>query len=141
MKSTKTNKVIFGKKDKLASDEFDPKHGKFRVTMFISLDVLDEIRRRAKDADLPYQTFLNQELRRIYMKEPGGRFDSHSDEVLDKIFYHVRSHDLRLNKLEGRGTRSAIRASGRSGRHLEKAIIKRATGRGHGRRRNVEDDE
>lgn len=65
MKSTKNKKktIQYGKVDVLSEDEFDPKNAKFRVTMFIPLDVLDEVRKRAKEKDLPYQTYINQILR------------------------------------------------------------------------------
>ncbi len=61
MKSTKkkTSKKI----DILAEDEFDAGNGKFRVTMYVDLDVVDEIRKRAKKKHLPYQTMINQILR------------------------------------------------------------------------------
>ncbi len=62
MRSTK-NKIEYGKKDVLDHDEFDPKHAKFRVTMFIDLPVLDTIRKEAKEKGLPYQTYINQLLR------------------------------------------------------------------------------
>ncbi len=62
MPSTK-NKIEHGKKDVLDHDEFDPKHAKFRVTMFIDLPVLETIRKEAKEKGLPYQTFINQLLR------------------------------------------------------------------------------
>jgi predicted DNA binding CopG/RHH family protein len=68
MKSTKkTQKIKEKSQDILTEDEFDPRHGKFRVTMFIDLDVLDEIRKRAADKRLPYQTFINQLLRELIL--------------------------------------------------------------------------
>jgi predicted DNA binding CopG/RHH family protein len=62
MPSTK-NKIEHGKKDVLDHDEFDPKHAKFRVTMFIDLPILESIRTEAKQKGLPYQTYINQLLR------------------------------------------------------------------------------
>lgn len=62
MPSTK-NKIEHGKKDALEHDEFDPKHAKFRVTMFIDLPVLEMIRKEARQKGLPYQTYINQLLR------------------------------------------------------------------------------
>lgn len=62
MKSTKV-KTKAKKKDVIEADELDAKNGKFRVTMFIDLDLLDEIRKRAGDKRLPYQTYINQLLR------------------------------------------------------------------------------
>lgn len=49
----------------LPPDEFEPKNVKFRVTMFVPLDVLDEIRKKAKAKDLPYQIYINQILRDV----------------------------------------------------------------------------
>ena len=63
MKSIKKKKVNYGKEDVLGEDEFNPKHAKFRMTMYIDLDVLDEIRKRAAARGLPYQTYINQMLR------------------------------------------------------------------------------
>ena len=62
MRSTK-NKIEYRKKDVLDHDEFDPKHAKFRVTMFIDLPILETIRKEAKQSGLPYQTYINQLLR------------------------------------------------------------------------------
>ena len=62
MKSTK-NKTKRTISDVMEADELESHHGRFRVTMFIDLDVLDEIRKRAADKRLPYQTFINQILR------------------------------------------------------------------------------
>jgi len=62
MKSTA--KIKYGRKRLLSKDEFDPKNGKFRVTMFVDLDVLDALRDEAKECGLPYQTHINQVLRK-----------------------------------------------------------------------------
>jgi len=35
--------------------------------MFVDLDVLDEIRKRAKAKGLPYQTYINQYLRKTHL--------------------------------------------------------------------------
>jgi uncharacterized protein (DUF4415 family) len=61
MPSTK-NKMGHGK-NVLEHDEFDPKHAKFRVTMFVDLPILETIRKEAKQKGLPYQTYINQLLR------------------------------------------------------------------------------
>lgn len=68
MPSTK-NKIELGKKDVLDHDEFDPKHAKFRVTMFIDLPVLETIRKEAKAKGLPYQTYINQLLREHVVRD------------------------------------------------------------------------
>ena len=57
-------KIKYGKVE-IPSDALDPKNAKFRVTMFIDLDVLDELRKRASKKGLPYQTYINQVLRGV----------------------------------------------------------------------------
>jgi predicted DNA binding CopG/RHH family protein len=58
----KKSKVSYGNVS-LPDDAFNPKETKFRVSMYLDLDVLDEIRKLAKERNLPYQTYLNQFLR------------------------------------------------------------------------------
>ena len=67
MRSTKSKKIKYGDVD-LPEEAFNPKYAKFRVTMFIDLDVLDEIRRQAARKGLPYQTYINQHLRRTILE-------------------------------------------------------------------------
>lgn len=64
MKKIRTGNVEIG------PDEFNPKRGKFRVNMFVDLDVVDEIRKIAAKRHVPYQTLINQKLREIFMNEP-----------------------------------------------------------------------
>ncbi len=67
MKSTgkkKKEKISYGNVD-LPADEFEPKNGKFRVTMFLDLDLLDEIRKRAEAEGVGYQTWINKNLREL----------------------------------------------------------------------------
>jgi len=64
MRSTKKKKIKYGKID-LPKEAFDTKNAKFRVTMFVDLDVLDEIRKKASKKGLPYQTYINQLLREV----------------------------------------------------------------------------
>lgn len=63
MKKIKTGKT------EIDSDEFNPKHGKFRVNMFVDLDVVDEIRKVAAQRNVPYQTLINQKLREVFLNE------------------------------------------------------------------------
>lgn len=63
MRKIKTGNVEIG------PDEFNPKKGKFRVNMFVDLDVVDEIRKIAAKRHIPYQTLINQKLREIFMNE------------------------------------------------------------------------
>ena len=62
MKSTGKKKIRHGSVS-LPDDAFNSKETKFRVTMYLDLDVLDEVRKRAKKRGLPYQTYINQILR------------------------------------------------------------------------------
>jgi predicted DNA binding CopG/RHH family protein len=64
MKSTAKKKIKYGSVA-IPDDAFSPKETKFRVTMYLDLDVLDELRKRAKERGLPYQTHINQILRDI----------------------------------------------------------------------------
>ena len=63
MKKIKTGNVEIG------PNEFNPKNGKFRVNMFVDLDVVDEIRKIATSRHVPYQTLINQKLREVFMNE------------------------------------------------------------------------
>lgn len=69
MRSTANRKKIRHGKVTLPEDAFNPRETKFRVTMYIDLDVLDEIRRHARKRGLPYQTYLNQHLRDTILGE------------------------------------------------------------------------
>lgn len=55
-------KIKYGHED-YGQDEFDPRFAKARITTFIDLDVLDEIRKNAKKKGEKYQTLLNKMLR------------------------------------------------------------------------------
>lgn len=63
MKSTK--KIKYAKSDSLTEKDFEG--GKFRMSMYIDLDVIEEIRKRAASRGLPYQTFINQHLRDSFL--------------------------------------------------------------------------
>ena len=82
MRKIKTGKVEIG------PDEFNPKKGKFRVNMFVDLDVVDEIRKVAAKRHVPYQTLINQKLRELFMEE-----QSIEDRVarIEKIVLKKRS--------------------------------------------------
>jgi predicted DNA binding CopG/RHH family protein len=85
MPSTK-NKIEHGKKDVLDHDEFDPKHAKFRVTMFIDLPILETIRKEAKQNGLPYQTYINQLLR----EHVGGNEEKRIREIVRDEVKRIR---------------------------------------------------
>lgn len=61
MKFTRKNKH-YGKVE-IPADALVDRNAKFRVTMFIDLDVLKELRKKALSKSLPYQTYINQLLR------------------------------------------------------------------------------
>lgn len=60
---TKANKKITYGSVELDKEEFDPKNTKIRVTTFIDLDVVLELKKRAKRSRTKYQSLLNQILR------------------------------------------------------------------------------
>jgi len=70
----------------LDHDEFDPKHARFRVTMFIELRVLEIIRKEAKEKGLPYQTYINQLLR----EHVSGNDDMRIREIVRDEFKRLR---------------------------------------------------
>lgn len=61
----KTKKDIKYGTIEIDEDEFNPKHAKFRVNMFMDMDVLDKIRELAAKEHTPYQTWINKKLREI----------------------------------------------------------------------------
>jgi predicted DNA binding CopG/RHH family protein len=81
-KKTKRGKIEYGKSDLLSDEAFNPRETKFRVSMFIDLDVLEVIRERAKSKGLPYQTYINQYLRDTHLG---------SEEEDRLIFPHAQS--------------------------------------------------
>lgn len=61
-------KIKYGHED-YGPDEFDPRFSKVRITTFVDLDILDEIRRLAKKKGEKYQTLLNKLLRESVFPE------------------------------------------------------------------------
>lgn len=81
MKIKQNKNITYGTVE-LPDDEFDPKNVKFRVTTFIDLDVVDELRRRAKGSKTKYQTLLNQILRdSVFGKEKGGVIETTEEQI------------------------------------------------------------
>jgi predicted DNA binding CopG/RHH family protein len=78
MRSTKSKKIKYGKVE-LPDEAFNSKNAKFRVTMFIDLDVIDEVRKRAAHKGLPYQTYINQLLRNTVL---GSEEDEHIRHIV-----------------------------------------------------------
>jgi predicted DNA binding CopG/RHH family protein len=67
MKSTLKNKIKYGKVN-LPKDAFDK--GQFRMTMWIDLDLLREIRKLAEKDGMKYQPWLNKKLRDVILGKP-----------------------------------------------------------------------
>lgn len=63
MKFTPNSDVKYGKNDLLAEDEFDPKYGKERITLFVDQQVVDAFRKEAKDSGQKYQALMRAALR------------------------------------------------------------------------------
>jgi len=65
----KNNKIIYSKEDKLSMDEFEKKNTKVRITTFIDIDVLEQLKEEAATTGKKYQTLLNEKLREIVLEE------------------------------------------------------------------------
>jgi uncharacterized protein (DUF4415 family) len=61
--------IQLGQKSSVLDQDFDPKKGKGRVNMMIDLDILDAIRKMAKNKHTGYQTLINQMLRESVLCE------------------------------------------------------------------------
>jgi uncharacterized protein (DUF4415 family) len=53
----------------LGGDEFSPKYAKFRVTMWMDVDLLDAVRKRAAADGMKYQPWINKKLREMMLSE------------------------------------------------------------------------
>ena len=62
MNTTRKKDVIFGKKDLLLEDEFDPRYGKERITILVDQQVVDAYREKAKKEGTKYQTLMSDHL-------------------------------------------------------------------------------
>lgn len=69
------NKLKFTKKDVLSEDEFSREKTKVRITTFLDLDVLTELKKRAASSGWKYQTLLNQMVRESLFKEKSIEHD------------------------------------------------------------------
>ncbi len=88
MKSTKKNKITYGNVD-LPEDEFDPKNGKVRVTMWVELDLLNQVRKRATEEGEKYQPWIKKQLREI-LKANHGKVEDRL-EALEKAVFKKRA--------------------------------------------------
>ncbi|MCY4643849.1 MAG: BrnA antitoxin family protein [Bacteriovoracales bacterium] len=62
MNTTLKKNIKLSKKNVLANDEFDPKYGKERITIFLDQQVVNAFREMAS-ADKGYQTLIREALR------------------------------------------------------------------------------
>jgi len=63
-------KLKTGSVSKLPANEFDERHVKVRISMFVDSDVLAAIKAQAKrQGGIGYQTLINQKLREIFLQE------------------------------------------------------------------------
>ena len=97
MKKIKTGKIEIG------PDEFNPKKGKFRVNMFVDLDVIDQIRKVATAERMPYQTWINRQLRNLVEKPTSSHSLTENDitRLVDNRI-EQRVQELSLKKRTGR---------------------------------------
>ena len=76
MKSMKTKRREMDRSPRIESgtvalggDEFSPKYAKFRVTMWMDLDLLEKVRERAAADGMKYQPWINKKLRESLLNE------------------------------------------------------------------------
>lgn len=62
-----TAKIEYGSVE-LDADEFDQKHAKERITIWLDEEVLDGFRERARQENTKYQSLINQALREAIQK-------------------------------------------------------------------------
>jgi predicted DNA binding CopG/RHH family protein len=60
------NKIEFAEKDVIPG-ALSARQARFRVTMFLDLEVLEKVRKAAALRGLPYQTYINQFLREAHL--------------------------------------------------------------------------
>ena len=91
-------------------EHLDPKNIKTRITMMLDEDLLRQVKKRAKDEGLPYQTFINLKLRRLFLDERSQPVNSSDPSVLAMAILNLSdavkrqqkdSEELkRLNRIE-----------------------------------------
>ena len=67
-KTKNKDKITYGKKSVLDSDEFDPKHSKVLISIRLDGDVLQAIRQAATLKGAAYQTMINEVLRHTFVE-------------------------------------------------------------------------
>lgn len=86
MKSTRKKDIKFGAKDLLESDEFDPKYGKERITLFIDQQVVDAFRAKAHASGKKYQTLIREALKDIVFNKPNDDLEARLAKVEKALF-------------------------------------------------------
>lgn len=79
--------IQFGKKDLLSEDEFDPKNGKERITLFVDQQVVNAFRKKAENEGSKYQTLMRESLRStVFPKDQDfeGRLKKIEEVVFNK---------------------------------------------------------
>jgi uncharacterized protein (DUF4415 family) len=85
-------KIKYSKKSIIASDEFDAKYAKERISIWIDEDVVDEFRKIAKENNKKYQTLMNEVLR--------GYIFAPKNKNIDKILAKIESAAKELKSIK-----------------------------------------
>lgn len=86
-------KIKLAKKNIIASDEFESKYAKERISIWIDEEVLDEFRKMAKDNNKKYQTLINEVLRN-YTLAP-------KNKNVEKILAKIENATKELRHIKG----------------------------------------
>lgn len=86
MKSTRKKDIQLGKKDLLSIDEFDPKYGKERITLFVDQQVVDAFRKMAKSKGEKYQALMREALRESVFRNPINELENRLAKVEAQVF-------------------------------------------------------
>jgi hypothetical protein len=84
MKST-AKKIEFGDKDLLSPDEFADHRVKMRITTMLDLDLLKALKTKAAELKMPYQTLLNEILRKTVIDAPDARSLAETKKALEQL--------------------------------------------------------
>ena len=86
MKSTRKKDIRYGKKNLLEADEFDPKYGKERITLFVDQQVVDAFRNQAKIKGGKYQALMREALRDCIFKSSQSDLEKRLEKVEKALF-------------------------------------------------------
>lgn len=96
MTSTRTKKALkrdiqFGSKDLLSEDEFDPKNGKERITLFLDQQVVDAFRNLAEGKGEKYQALMREALRKVVFGKEQRSLDERVSRLEKALFKKQQS--------------------------------------------------